>query len=184
MILSLAASLPSVVLVLPPTQLPPTHAGLRPVHSPRALVVAEATTTDASRYGIDPRLANPEAVAEAPEWSAGRVGDLKTTGELRAAVEAAAADGGFVCLKFWREGCAACASTAERFEQSAEANPHGRFFLVNYGRAKEMCRATGIRVVPAAHLYARGSLVAALPLGPSKWEAFAERLAAVAAETS
>jgi len=180
MMLSLAASLPSVALVLPPT-----HVGLRPVHlPPRALVVAEATTSDASRYGIDPRLANPEAVAEAPEWSAGRVGDLKTTGELRAAVEAAAADGGFVCLKFWREGCAACASTAERFEQSAEANPHGRFFLVNYGRAKEMCRATGIRVVPAAHLYARGSLVAALPLGPSKWEAFAERLAAVAAETS
>jgi len=134
-----------------------------------------------AKFGCDPRIATPTEPASPPPWTPGEVGSVHTTGELRGAVEAAAADsGGFVALKFWRVGCKACAATVERFASSAKEYPKGRFYLVNYGEAKEMCRASGLKIVPAAHLYSSGKLQDAVALGPSSWDAFAARLKEVA----
>ncbi len=108
------------------------------------------------------------------------MGDISTTAELRGAVNAADADGGFVAVKFWREGCGACEATVELFKEAARTHQKGRFYLVNYGKAKALCFATAIKVVPAAHLYAGNEMLDALPLGPSSWAGFAQRLKQVA----
>ena len=45
---------------------------------------------------------------------------------------------------------------------------------------RSFCKRCTIRVVPCAHLYVDGALFETLPLGPSAWAAFAERLEQIA----
>lgn len=159
-------------LLVSPTRLPIV---MRPPHYPRA----RSTCMSDPKYGVDPRTTMPDTPT-IPAWTPGQVGAIQAAGELIGAVDAAAADGGFVAVKFWRDGCKACESTKEKWAQAAVQYPKGRFYLINYGETKDMCRAIGLKVVPTAHLYASGQMQDALPLGPSSWDLFAGRLKEVA----
>eukprot|EP00316_Scyphosphaera_apsteinii_P017515 CAMPEP_0119299570 /NCGR_PEP_ID=MMETSP1333-20130426/1644_1 /TAXON_ID=418940 /ORGANISM="Scyphosphaera apsteinii, Strain RCC1455" /LENGTH=178 /DNA_ID=CAMNT_0007301039 /DNA_START=55 /DNA_END=592 /DNA_ORIENTATION=+ len=149
-------------------------------------------SVQASKYGRDPRQ-SPQlddnlgmvnaALNVKAAWTPGVVGSLDSVTQLSLAIRDANTQRGFVCLKFWREGCKACAGTKEKFEEAAAQYPHGQFFLVNYNKARDLCRQCGLGVVPAGHIYSSGSLQAALSLGPSSWDAFAERIRLVWEET-
>ena len=50
------------------------------------------------------------------------------------------------------------------------------FFEVDYNRSRKFCRSCALAVVPSAHVYVAGQLVAAMPLGPRAWGKFAKSL--------
>ena len=126
--------------------------------------------------GIDPRGESSEGCSK-PDATAvtapGVVGTLENIDQLQAAIDGCDHS---VVIKFWRDGCPACKSTVEKYEAAAQKYLSSSFYLVNYNSARAFCRQAKLKVVPAAHIYTDGSLVAALPLGPSAWDAFASRL--------
>jgi thiol-disulfide isomerase/thioredoxin len=152
---------------------------LTPLTSPHYLRMPSTCMSEA-KYGVDPRTTMSDPGVK-PAWTPGQVGAIHSAGELIGAVDAAATDGGFVAIKFWRDGCKACEATADKWAAAAAQYPKGRFYLVNYGETKDMCRSIGLKVVPTAHLYASGRMQDALPLGPSSWDGFATRLQEMAA---
>lgn len=136
------------------------------------------------KYGGDPRMraAPPLSMRDWPLGGEGAIGDLYGGVEqLQTVLNAAGAADELVVLKFKREGCKACAATAERFAAAAEQHAgRARFFTVDFNMCKDFCfKHCGIRAVPCVHIYHRGELLDALPLGRPSWAAFAERLGAL-----
>ncbi|KAL1499711.1 hypothetical protein AB1Y20_011906 [Prymnesium parvum] len=126
------------------------------------------------KYGVDPR---DSSAGEPLAFESGRVGRLHSSTQLTYVVNTAAEQNRFVVLKFRRDGCAACASTVEAFLEASERYAStGYFFEVDYDQARPFCKQCKLRIVPAGHIYARGVLQAALPMGKSTWNAFAEHL--------
>ena len=122
----------------------------------------------ASKYGHDPRdglpadeLAPDGSFAVAPPGDLGVMGSI---GEFQTALDAA---GGkqLVVLKFVRDGCLACASTAELYKSTAkEYGGQAQFYEVNFDNSKPFCRSAGVKFVPSGHIYKDGALTTALPL--------------------
>ena len=54
-----------------------------------------------------------------------------------------------------------------------------RFFTCDFHQCRAFCSQCGIKAVPCVHVYQRDELKHVLPLGPSKWERFANVLAAM-----
>jgi len=167
------------------------------IHQPAGFVGrthGSAVATATTKYGVDPRSPFQLATArdslrfrlgkgaglEELRIAPGRIGVLHNVEELAAAVAAASTDR-FVCIKFWRDGCPACASTVERFAALAERHTSGDFFLVNFDTSKPLCKLCRLGVIPTAHIYAQGALVDAMGLGKSSWDPFARRVDEVAA---
>jgi len=168
----------------------PPHTSLTPVRAHCAMETVDMRrkrpepADDAQKYGLDPRGRAEGVVADASvRTKPGKVGQLETVGQLQDSIDEADANSQLVVLKFVRDGCAACASTAQLFEDTAkELGADGLFYLVNYDTARDLCKLAKLKFVPAAHVYAKGSLRAALPLGKKKWDDFYEQLTALNAE--
>ena len=138
-----------------------------------------------NKYGCDPRTGDanvsdvgPFAADGAfPRVEPGLVGQLQGgTPHLNALLKAAGDDRA-VILKFKREGCPACNSTVAPLASAASAYA-GRvdFVTVDYNDNRAFCRKCALAVVPSAHIYLKGELAAAMPLGPSKWQEFARTM--------
>ena len=140
---------------------------------------AKPEVTD--KYGHDPRDGK-EASEFQPDGSyvppgAGSIGSIGSLGELQSALDAAQSDKQVVAIKFVRDGCLACASTASAYKSTAEQfGAKGQFYEIDFDQNKPFCRAAAVKFVPSGHIYANGKLVAALPLGKKAWDAFKERL--------
>ena len=132
-----------------------------------------------AKYGHDPRdgLSSDETAPDpAFTVAAGTVGQIGTIGELQAAIDASG-DSQLVVLKFVRDGCLACASTAASYKKTAESyGDAGQFYEVNFDNSKPFCRTAGVKFVPSGHIYAKGSLLKALPLGQKAWDDFTKEL--------
>eukprot|EP00310_Coccolithus_braarudii_P012814 CAMPEP_0183340610 /NCGR_PEP_ID=MMETSP0164_2-20130417/7105_1 /TAXON_ID=221442 /ORGANISM="Coccolithus pelagicus ssp braarudi, Strain PLY182g" /LENGTH=158 /DNA_ID=CAMNT_0025510779 /DNA_START=53 /DNA_END=529 /DNA_ORIENTATION=+ len=135
-----------------------------------------------SKYGHDPREGpRKEVTPVLPRegWSpvsAGQIGTIASVSEFNLALEAAGER--LVAIKFQREGCAACKSTAGFFQAAAyDYTGAADFYLIDYDQAKPLCRSSELKIVPCAHLYREGTLRAALGLGRKAWDDFAGRLA-------
>lgn len=140
------------------------------------------------KFGGDPRIdgvwpAGRGADKRAVEWSLGRDGSVEDLcggiEHLRMVLDDAR-NGEPVVLKFKREGCAACRSTEEAYASLARSyRGRCRFFTVDFNQRRDFCWQCGIQIVPCAHVWQDGDLREAVGLGPSKWDAFVDRLAAV-----
>lgn len=143
----------------------------------------QEVATPSGKYGGDPR--EGKGVAPVPvAHTAGLVGRIESIGQLQTAIDTAGSAGSFVAVKFMRESCAACASTATLFEEAAAEYAEAQFYLVDYDQARAFCKACRLKFVPSAHIYQRGELDSALPLGKKAWPAFAERLGELRKELS
>lgn len=132
-----------------------------------------------NKYGIDPRARDGDGSGSTGPWkhTPGTVGDLDSCAQLSDAVAKAAAANRFVALKFRRNGCAACASTVEVYEATAKAfAAMGDFYLVDYDKARGFCKQCKLKFVPSGHIYSKGKLQAALPMGKKSWDEFAARV--------
>lgn len=78
----------------------------------------ESATPNDAKYGFDPRENTDAKGAEGMSTDAfvppapGTVGDIASADQLQAAIDAEAARGGMVVLKYLRAGCAACKGCA------------------------------------------------------------------------
>ena len=50
------------------------------------------------------------------------------------------------------------------------------FVTVDYAQNRAFCKQCALAVVPCAHVYMGGQIVAAMPLGPRAWSNFVARL--------
>jgi thiol-disulfide isomerase/thioredoxin len=148
---------------------------LRVISRPRAHLNMGALWDGPSKYGLDPRDGLDQYKAQMRTTSLpGVINSLGSIETLQCALDSSP----IVVLKFLRKGCAACASTAERYEAAAaEYHDSARFFTVDFNEARMFCRQCKLKVVPAVHIYRDGTLRAAMALGSSSWEAFATQLA-------
>jgi len=139
------------------------------------------------KFGGDPRAdgiwpTDGDSGQIAAAWSLGRDGSVEELyggiAHLRAVLHDAAQHGEPVVLKFKREGCRACQSTAKAYESLAQSyRGRCRFFVVDFDHCRSFCQQCGVRTVPCAHLWKDGHLHEAVGLGPSAWDAFIDRLA-------
>jgi len=163
---------PQIAMSAPPS--PPPAIDLR---NPNAKPPADAN----AKYGHDPRDGlSPEDTAPDASFavSSGDVGAIGTVGQLQAAIDASG-DSQLVVIKFIRDGCLACAATASLYRETAKAyGGAGQFYEVNFDQSKAFCRTAGVKFVPSGHIYAKGKLQHALPLGQKAWSAFANELKA------
>jgi len=128
----------------------------------------------AGRFGYDPRLAFYERDAvDNRNWPLGESGEV---GSLFGSVEhlQAILDGAgdrVVLIKFKREGCAACAATADRFEETAKTfEGRALCYLVDFDFSKKFCKRCGILSVPSVHIYHRNELLRASSFGPASYD--------------
>ena len=64
-----------------------------------------------------------------------------------------------------------------RFARTARANADtADFYAVDFSRCKPYCKASGIKFMPVAHIYANGVLQEAMPLGAKVYGRFPKRL--------
>lgn len=150
-----------------------------------------------NKYGCDPRgpdvsQAAASILGDAPppqrppatEFEPGAVNELNGgIAMLSDILQRSAASERMVVIKFKRKGCMACASSVEPLASAARAwADRVDFFEVDYHESKALCTACAIKVVPCTHLYMNGTLVDTMPLGPSTWSNFAERVEGLAGE--
>jgi len=132
------------------------------------------------KYGMDPR--DPDAVPAsdadfAASLAAGKVGTIVNLPQLEGALAAAENAGQLVVVKFVRDGCTACASTAKLYASAAKTyTEQAKFFEVDYDVAKPFCKQCKVRFVPSAHIYKGDTFLDAVPLGKNSWDNFSERL--------
>jgi len=138
---------------------------------------------DSSKYGGDPRevpsTGGEECEADtawASTIAASAVNQLQTVGQLQAALDLAKDEAKVVCLKFMRDGCAACASTEKEYAGLAADLDDVLLFEVDFDLAKPFCRRTKIRFVPSVHIYTANEFRVALPIGKKAWGGFSEQL--------
>jgi len=139
--------------------------------------------SDSSKYGSDPRqdsALGPEDGEPDMAWAstiaASSVNQLRTVGQLQAALDLASEQAKVVCLKFMRDGCAACQSTAKDYAAMAANMDDVLIFEVDFDDAKPFCRRTKIRFVPSVHIYTANEFRVALPIGKKSWDGFCEQL--------
>ena len=144
------------------------------VTSPGAQLMSSET------YGCDPRdgLSSDEfkpcTAFAAPE--PGKVGRLMTIGQLQAAVNAAGNEQ-LVVVKFMKGDCVPCELTVGLFRELASAyGSQGQFYTCDLDEAQQLCRLSNIKVVPTAHVFSKGKLRGALPMGSLTWSPFVFRL--------
>lgn len=64
-----------------------------------------------------------------------------------------------------------------RFARTVRANADtADFYAVDFSRCKPYCKASGIKFMPVAHIYANGVLQEAMPLGAKVYGRFPKRL--------
>ena len=138
------------------------------------------------KYGTDPRswLSDVDWHPENERSTADNIGQVNElhggVAHLQHVIENAGKRA--VVIKFKRKSCPACNSTVERFAAAAERHAeHAQFYTVDFDDCRAFCKQCGIAVVPCAHVYSGNELVDTLPLGPSKWDAFAARLVEIIA---
>jgi thiol-disulfide isomerase/thioredoxin len=142
-----------------------------------------------TKYGCDPRGPDafsdddytqpivPKSAEKCFSIQPGVVGELTGgVGHLNKLLSEAGMERAVV-LKFQRRGCPACKSTIEPLASAAIAY-QGRadFATVDYDKSRAFCKSCSLFVVPCAHVYVEGQIVASLPFGPRAWGAFAEKL--------
>lgn len=141
-----------------------------------------------TKYGCDPR--GPDDFADedflqplVPSGTSFELAEPGVVGELtggiphlNALIEDAGMDRAIV-LKFMRKGCLACNATVVPLASAAHAYA-GRvdFMTVEYAQNRMFCKKCRLAVVPSAHIYVKGQLEAAMPLGPKKWDDFMKSL--------
>tara|TARA_B100000683_G_C12070243_1_gene382475 strand:- start:52 stop:393 length:342 start_codon:yes stop_codon:yes gene_type:complete len=96
-----------------------------------------AMPEEKAKYGHDPRDGmSSDMLAADEDWtpgSSGEIGALTNVNQLQAALDAAEANNQLVSLKFVRKGCKACASTVEKYAETAqEFADAGQFYEVDF----------------------------------------------------
>ena len=131
------------------------------------------------KYGGDPRKQAVKDDWHDPgrSWSTGSPGEVSElyggVDHLQAVLDAASDR--LVVIKYKRRGCKACGSTIAPFESAAAAyDERALFFTVDFDQCRAFCVKCAIKAVPCVHIYARGELLDALPLGPTAWSRFAQ----------
>ena len=137
-VLSCSMAVASCLLTVPH----PSRLSMTPRTAP---INCYAMPEENEKYGHDPRDGlSRDAYAPSADWNApppGTVGQLTSINELQSALDAAEAAQQLVSLKFVRDSCKACASTAERYEDAAkEYGAAGQFYTVNFDVRCDACR--------------------------------------------
>mmetsp|Transcript_25159 Transcript_25159/g.51118 ORF Transcript_25159/g.51118 Transcript_25159/m.51118 type:complete len:212 (-) Transcript_25159:67-702(-) len=137
------------------------------------------------RYGKDPRPELLQAGEPVAGWavpSAGNLGQITSVPELTAALAAAQASSKLVVVKFFAPWCSSCKAIEARFARTARANADvADFYAVDFSACKPYCKASGIKFMPVAHIYADGALQDCLPLGAKVYSRFVKRLGTTSA---
>jgi hypothetical protein len=142
-----------------------------------------APSLEPSKHGRDPRAGRGAIVADAEFASSivpAAIGELRTVGELQAAIDMASGSGRTcVALVFQREGCKACGQASAPFQRAAkQLSDHALCFTVDCMAAKEFAKDyVGLKVVPSAHLYVDGELTMSTGIGTTPaWRDYRRRL--------
>jgi thiol-disulfide isomerase/thioredoxin len=123
------------------------------VHGRRtaAPVCMGALWNRSKKYGEDPRksadLVEAGEIGDFSVAAPGEIGQISNVAQLDAALSPDQAP--VVVLKFIRQGCPACASTAAQLEAAAKTYRNdARVYLVDYEACKAFCKLCRIKVVP------------------------------------
>ena len=111
------------------------------------------------------------------------LGEIRSVGELSAAVAGASSNSKLTVIKFFAPWCSSCKSIEPRFDRTARAQAENAdFYKVDFSASKAFCKTCEIKFMPVAHIYADGKLTAAMPLGTKAFPKFAKRLEEVVDE--
>lgn len=87
------------------------------------------------------------------------------------------ADEHLVVIKFYAKWCRSCKAIANRFEWLAKKYPDARFFEVDYGSNKELCKSLGISTLPYVQIYRCADVqLEGFSCGPSKMSLLSKKL--------
>jgi thiol-disulfide isomerase/thioredoxin len=151
---------------------------------PKPKAGAETGDNEAEKYGKDPRpsLASGEPAAGWVVPATGSLGKIANVPELDAALAAAEGRSKVVVVKFFAPWCTSCKAIESRFARTARVNGDAAdFYSVDFSTCKPYCKASGIKFMPVAHIYADGVLQDAMPLGAKVYGKFPKRLGQISA---
>mmetsp|Transcript_23588 Transcript_23588/g.51532 ORF Transcript_23588/g.51532 Transcript_23588/m.51532 type:complete len:255 (+) Transcript_23588:109-873(+) len=130
-------------------------------------------------YGRDPRKAVTETPSPmAPPDCEGAVRPLLNIDQLAYALQAAHDDSEKpVVIKFFSPRCISCKAVKPKYERLAKnMQDVAHFYEVNHVEARTFCQQSDVKFMPAVHVYAKGELARAMPMGVQSFPDFNEFL--------